>query len=222
MNKVIVSWSGGKDSAFALYVLSKQKEVQVRGLLSTTSEESGRLPMHEVKRKWIHRQAEALGLPLYEVKLPERADNVVYEQRMREQFDKFKVDGISTIVHADLYLEDIRQYRDKNLSEAGMKGLYPLWKRDTLEVAKEFVDRGFQAIVTTVDKEKLPKEMAGQFFDESFLGALPDTVDPCGENGEFHTFVFDGPIFHAPVRVKAGQGFETFDGQFAHAELAEW
>ncbi|GAB3061314.1 Dph6-related ATP pyrophosphatase [Virgibacillus ainsalahensis] len=218
---VIVSWSGGKDSAFAAYELLKNNTFQVKGLLSTTSEESGRLPMHEVKTTFIYEQANALGLPLYEVKLPANASNDVYEQALGEQMEYFKSMDIQNIAHADLFLEDIKAYRDQQLAKVGMQAVYPLWRKDTLKVAEDFISEGFQAVVTTVDTSKLPGEMAGHPFDETFIRTLPKGTDPCGENGEFHTFVFDGPIYNHPVAVKTGSRFETLGGRFAHVELSK-
>ncbi|UOR11891.1 Dph6-related ATP pyrophosphatase [Halobacillus amylolyticus] len=219
MKNVIVSWSGGKDSAFAIYDLMKNDNYHIKGLLATTSEGSGRLPMHEVKREFIHAQAESLRIPLYEVKLPSRVGNSDYEQALKQQFDLFKEQGVQTIVYADLFLEDIKEYRDQLLSNSGMEGFYPLWERETLTVARKFISEGFKAIVTTVDSDKLPTEMAGQPFDEEFLSSLPKDVDPCGENGEFHTFVFDGPIYNELIPVTPGVPFQTRSGRFVHVEL---
>ncbi|MEC5425732.1 diphthine--ammonia ligase [Virgibacillus sp. C22-A2] len=221
MKNVIVSWSGGKDSAFAVYNLINECDYQIMGLLSTTSEASGRLPMHEVKREFIQAQAASLGIPLYEVKLPARAGNTTYEEKHSRQFDRFKNEGIHMIAYADLFLEDIRSYRDKLLSKSEMRGLYPLWGKDTKDVARDFIDQGFKAIITAVDTDKLPAEMAGRYFDEAFLRDLPNDVDPCGEYGEFHTFVFDGPVFNFSINVKPEKLFETMEGRFSHVELIE-
>lgn len=220
MKDVIVSWSGGKDCTLAVYKLQKTEEYTIKGLLSTTSEASGRVPMHEVGRRLIHAQAESLGFPLYEVKLPANPGNDEYERSVRDQMEMFKKNQITTIVHGDLFLEDIRNYRDENLAKADMKGLYPLWGRETVRVAEEFIANGFKAIITTVDTEKLPRELVGTYFDETFLQGLPEDVDPCGEYGEFHTFVFDGPIFSQSIHVKPGERFTTMDGRFAHIELS--
>ncbi|UOQ44533.1 diphthine--ammonia ligase [Halobacillus salinarum] len=219
MKKVIVSWSGGKDSALALHRLLNHPEYEVKGLLSTTSEASGRLPMHEVKRELIQEQAESLGLPLYEVKLPANADNSTYEQRLKEQFGHFKEQDIHTIVHADLFLEDIKAYRVKHLKKAGMEGIFPLWKEDTGKIANEFINEGFEAIVTSIDAYKLSEEFAGKLFNQDFLNTLPPGIDPCGENGEFHSFVFNGPPFKKKMAVRPGRRFETTSGSFLHVEL---
>ncbi|MFA1819812.1 hypothetical protein ACDX78_06385 [Virgibacillus oceani] len=219
LKDIIVSWSGGKDSALALNELLNDQNHRVRGLFSTTSSASGRLPVHEVKKEFIHQQAKEADLPLYEVDIPAGASNEQYETIMRRAFDSFKKQGIETIAYADLLLEDIKAYRDDLLACTGMKGLYPLWKKDTRAAANDFVAKGFRAIVTTIDAEKLPAEKAGKLFDQKFIDSLPEDVDPSGEYGEFHTFVFDGPIFKNPVSVKKGNQFNTFSGKFIHAEL---
>jgi uncharacterized protein (TIGR00290 family) len=219
LKNIIVSWSGGKDSALALNELLKDKNYRVKGLFSTTSLASGRLPVHEVKKEFIRQQAMEIGIPLYEVEIPASASNEKYEEMMSREFDSFKKRGIDTIAYADLLLEDIKAYRDDLLSRTGMKGLYPLWKKDTREVANAFIVKGFRAIVTTVDSEKLPEELTGKQFNKSFIDSLPEDVDPCGENGEFHTFVFDGPIFKNTIPVKRGKIFDTFSGRFVHTEL---
>ncbi|GAB3803337.1 Dph6-related ATP pyrophosphatase [Virgibacillus kimchii] len=219
MKDIIVSWSGGKDSALALHTLLQDKNYLVKGLFSTTSAASGRIPVHEVKKELIREQAREVGLPLYEVEIPEGAGNEVYEAMMGRKFTNFKEQGIDTIVYADLLLEDIKAYRDQLLLRNGMKGLYPLWKKDTKEAADHFVAEGFRAVITTVDTEKLPAVMAGKQFDEQFIGSLPEEVDPSGENGEFHTFVFDGPIFKNSISVQCGKRFETFSGRFSHVQL---
>ncbi|WP_163527694.1 diphthine--ammonia ligase [Halobacillus ihumii] len=221
MENVIVSWSGGKDSTLALYNLMENSNYCIKGLLSTTSQASGRLPIHEVRRELIQAQADSIGLPLYDVPLPAMADNNTYEQTLQQKFDQFKSEGIFTIVYADLFLEDIKEYRDRLLAKSGMSGLYPLWGRASTTIAKEFISAGFKAIVSTVNTEKLPADQAGCKVDNNFLSSLPPDVDPCGENGEFHTFVVDGPIFHSPVSVQPGIQFETNDGKFAHVELIE-
>lgn len=203
----------------ALHKLLQDTEYRVKGLFSTTSAGSGRLPVHEVKSDLIRRQAREAGLPLHEVQVPDGATNEAYEAIMHREFESLKKQGIHTIAYADLLLEDIKAYRDEILARTGMNGLYPLWKKDTSEVAAKFIDNGFQAIVTTVDSEKLPADMAGKCFNKNFIESLPEGVDPAGENGEFHTFVFNGPIFKNPIPVKKGRTFRTFSGRFVHTEL---
>ncbi|MFD2923672.1 diphthine--ammonia ligase [Halobacillus naozhouensis] len=219
MENVIVSWSGGKDSTLALYYLMNNSNYRIRGLLSTTSQASGRLPVHEVRREFIQAQAKSLELPLYDVPLPPMADNSTYERTLQQKFKQFKSEGIYTIVYADLFLEDIKDYRDRLLSTAGMSGLYPLWGKASTTIAEEFISAGFKAIVTAVDTEQLTADQAGCMVDKNFINSLPPGVDPCGENGEFHTFVVDGPIFHSTISVQPGNQFETGGGKFAHIEL---
>ncbi|MFG6149701.1 Dph6-related ATP pyrophosphatase [Halobacillus sp. B23F22_1] len=219
MKELIVSWSGGKDSAFALEQLIHHKEYKVKGLLSSTSLENERLPIHEVTRELIHTQAEALGFQLYEVQLPAMSSNEKYELEMAQQFMDLKRNGIHAIAYADLYLEDIKEYRDGLLQRSGMCGIYPIWKKDTAAVANQFVEEGFEAVVTTVDTEKLSEEYVGRKFTKEFLSSLPGNVDPCGENGEFHTFVYNGPIFNKKVEFTIGETFRTFEGRFVHCDL---
>ncbi|MCP3028893.1 diphthine--ammonia ligase [Halobacillus sp. A5] len=219
MKELVVSWSGGKDSAFALYQLINNNEYKVRGLLSSTSLESARLPIHEVTRELIHSQAEALGCQLYEVQLPAAAGNEKYELEMGRQFKELKGAGINAVAYADLFLEDIKEYREGLLQRLGMSGVYPLWKKDTAVAANQFIDAGFEAVVTTVDTDKLSEEFVGRNFTKEFLSSLPGNVDPCGENGEFHTFVFNGPIFKKKVEFTTGEIFHTFAGRFAHYDL---
>ncbi|WP_281974925.1 diphthine--ammonia ligase [Halobacillus litoralis] len=217
--KVIVSWSGGKDSALALHRMIEDRRYEVKGLISTTSETTGRLPIHEVKTTWLRKQADAVGLPLYEVPVPPDASNVIYENKLKEQWHTFKKEGIDTIVYADLFLEDIRKYRDQLLTKGGMKGHYPLWGKGTAKVTEDIIQLGYEALLTTVDTEVLDHKWLGHHYDRHFLTSISAEIDQCGEHGEFHTFVFAGPIFQNSVPVKGGEVFETMEGRFAHVEL---
>ncbi|MYL21368.1 ATP-binding protein [Halobacillus litoralis] len=219
--RVVVSWSGGKDSALALYQMLHNPDVSVKGLLSTVSAASRRLPVHEVRTEWMRRQAQALRMHLYEVDLPDQASNMQYEQVLRKQAEKLRDADISVMVYADLFLQDIKDYRLQLMDRIGMKGLFPLWNQPTQETAETFIQLGFKSIVTTVDTGVLPEEYAGRAFNMDFLKDLPQGVDACGENGEFHTFVYDGPCFIHALPVKAGSRFTSFDGRFAHVELEE-
>jgi len=221
MKYVMVSWSGGKDSSLALFKMLNDPTIQVKGLFSTVSSESDRLPMHEVRRTWLTRQAEAIGLPHYELELPLQASNEIYERELHKQFEQFKQQGVQAIVYADLFLEDIRNYRDELLKRMDMEGVYPLWGTNSREIAYELLRRGFKAVITTVDTNHLPGEFAGHIYNEDFLRQLPTSVDPCGEYGEFHTFVFDGPIFNQPISIKTGDSFSTMYERFCHIELKE-
>lgn len=219
MKPVIVSWSGGKDSALTLYEVMNDERFEVKGLFSTFSKQSSRLPIHEVKRSLIKKQADFIGLPLLEIEMPDKATNEQYEERLGQQFEQWKMQGIQTIVYADLFLEDIRNYRDRLLAKFDMESSYPLWKRDTGKVAEHFLAQGFQAITTTVDVERVSEALVGLTYDKEFLSQLPEGVDPCGENGEFHTFVYDGPIFQQPIQVQASGPFYTMNGRFCHIDL---
>jgi uncharacterized protein (TIGR00290 family) len=219
MKDVMVSWSGGKDSAFAIHMLLNDKKYNIKGLFSTISQKEKRLPAHEVQTKFIREQAKSIDLPYYEVILPNRPSNEVYEQLVGNQLKEFKKQGVNTIVYADLLLEDMKLYRDAFMKKYDVEGLYPLWKKDTLQHAKDFVSKGFRAIVTTVDLEKLPAGMIGKVLNQDMIDSFPDYVDPSGEYGEFHTFVFEGPIFSYPINVKTGELFTTYDGRYLHVDL---
>jgi uncharacterized protein (TIGR00290 family) len=202
--RLLVSWSGGKDSALALHEVRRSGEYEVAALLTTITEGTQRVGMHRVRRELIARQAEALGLPLCEVPLPPFPSNGVYEDRMRRVLEEYRARGVRTVVFGDLFLEDIRDYREKNLARLGMRGLYPIWRRSTDVLAREFVDLGFHAVLVCVDLRALDRSFVGRILDHALLDELPPTVDPCGENGEFHTFVFDGPGFAAAVGYVPG------------------
>jgi uncharacterized protein (TIGR00290 family) len=200
---VIVCWSGGKDSCLALEAVRATHEVA--GLVTTLTRDFDRISMHGVRNVLLERQAEALGLPLHKVFIGKGASNDEYEAQMREAFLAFKARGITKIVFGDLFLEDIRAYRDRMLAPLGMTGLYPIWGRDTKALIEDFVARGFRTAVVCVDPARLAPSFAGRVIDKDFLSDLPRAVDPCGENGEFHTFVFDGPGFGVPVPIAFGE-----------------
>ena len=203
--KVILSWSGGKDSALALYELEKTESYEIAALLTTVTQGYDRISMHGVQRILLERQAESLGFPLEKVFISKDSSNEDYESKMREVLTKYVADGVSCVVFGDIFLEDLRRHREENLSKIGMKGIFPIWKRDSGELAHTFIDLGFAAIITCVDSDVLDKTFIGRAFDESFLSQLPSTVDPCGENGEFHSFVYDGPIFREPILHTKGE-----------------
>lgn len=203
--QVLVSWSGGKDSAMALWEVQKAGAYEIVALLTTVTEAYDRVSMHGVRRTLLAEQVRALGLPLQEVFLSPSADNAEYEARMEDALRAYRELGVRAVVFGDIFLEDVRQYRERNLARVGMHGLFPLWKRDTRELARAFLAAGFQAIVVCVDLKVLDASFAGRVVDERFLNDLPSSVDPCGENGEFHSFVFDGPIFQRPVPVVKGE-----------------
>ncbi len=203
--KVLVSWSGGKDSATALWEVQKAGIYEITALLTTVTETYDRVSMHGVRRTLLAEQARALGLPLREVFLPPNADNVEYEARMEDALGAYWDLGVRAVVFGDIFLEDVRRYRERNLARIGMHGLFPLWKRDTRELVHAFLAAGFRALVVCVDLKVLDVSFAGRVIDERFLNDLPSSVDPCGENGEFHSFVFNGPIFQEPVPFVKGE-----------------
>jgi uncharacterized protein (TIGR00290 family) len=201
--KVLFSWSGGKDSALALYEISRSKRYEIAGLLTTVTEDYRRISMHGVRETLLEQQASAIGLPLSKVFISKNGTNEEYESKMKEVLLKFQKLGVSAVVFGDIFLEDIRKYREENLAKVGMKGVFPLWGKDN--VPQTFIDLGFKAIVTCVDAKVLDKKFVGKLFDNKFLAELPANVDPNGENGEFHSFVFEGPTFHQKIPYKIGE-----------------
>ena len=210
-------WSGGKDSAMALDAILKSADVRVASLLTTVTEGYDRISMHGVRRELLERQAESIGLPLRQVFIPPECVNPVYEARMGEAMQQEYARGIRKVVFGDIFLEDLRAYREQNLAKIGMTGLFPLWKRDTSELSRHLVTAGFRAVAACVDSRVVDSSFAGRELDESFFRDLPPGVDPCGENGEFHSFVFDGPIFRAPVRFTLGEVVQR--GPFCFCDL---
>jgi len=188
-----------------LYELKKSGTNHVAALLTTVTREYDRISMHGVRRSLLRSQAESLGIPLEEVWIPKDATNKVYEAQMRAVLTKYLSRGIRKVAFGDLFLEDIRAYRESRLAELGMSGLFPIWGRDTKRLAREFVELGFKAILCCVDPKKLSMDFCGREFDRPFLHSLPEGVDPCGENGEFHTYVYAGPIFRRQIKVRKGE-----------------
>ena len=202
---VLICWSGGKDSSLALQAVLNNAALEVQALLTTVTEGYDRISMHGVRRTLLLEQAEAIGLPLEEVKIPASCVNETYEQAMRRVLSRYRESGVKRVVFGDLFLEEIRAYRQKNLARIGMEGFYPLWGLDTCRLAEKFIASGFKAILVCVDPKQISPEFCGRDFDSSLLRDLPPSADPCGENGEFHTFVTDGPIFKRPVPVERGE-----------------
>lgn len=206
-DRVLFCWSGGKDSALALHALLQGK-VPVVGLLTTVTDGYDRISMHGVRRELLAQQAQSIGLPLHEVLIPPQCVNPVYEARMEEALRIHYNSGVRAVAFGDIFLEDLRDYREKNLVRIGMTALFPIWKRDTRELIRTFHAAGFRAIAACIDLKVLDRSFAGRELDASFFRDLPLSVDPCGENGEFHTFVFDGPIFRKPIPVTTGEVVE--------------
>lgn len=200
-----LSWSGGKDSALALWVLREELGKEPAALLTTFTEDYDRVSMHAVRKDLLRTQAEATGIDLVEIGIPAACVNEVYEERMTQAFAHPPLDQATTIAFADLFLEDVRAYREERLTAADRKALFPLWARDTTALAHEFIEAGFKATLVCVDPRQLDPSFVGRPFDQALLNDLPDGVDPCGENGEFHTFVHAGPIFNAPIEVELGE-----------------
>jgi len=205
MEKVLVSWSGGKDSAMALYEILKDPGYQVAALLTTVTEGVDRISMHGVRSNLLRQQVVALGFPLETVYIPKAASNKSYEMAMEHLLRRYKEIGVQRVVFGDIFLEDLRKYREDNLAKVDMSGIYPLWQRDTRELASAFISAGFKAITTCIDTTALDRHFAGRVIDDVFLSELPANVDPCGENGEFHSFVFDGPLFKNKISFSTGE-----------------
>jgi uncharacterized protein (TIGR00290 family) len=202
---VLMSWSGGKDSCIALYELQREQKYSVVALVTTVTRDNDRISMHGVRRVLLERQAASLGFYLHQVLISRAATNEEYETKMGEALSLYRDRGIDSIVFGDLFLEDVRTYREQFLARHEMRGLFPVWQRNTSDFIRQFLELGFRAVVTCVDSNVLDQSFAGRLIDESFIASLPAQVDPCGENGEFHSFVFDGPIFRAPVKFSLGE-----------------
>jgi len=217
MKRILLSWSSGKDSAWSLHVLRQQRAYEIAGLLTTFNAAADRVAMHAVRRELVERQAVAAGLPLWNVPLPWPCSNEQYELLMAETFAKAVAAGIEGIAFGDLVLEDVRAYRETQMRDTGLQPIFPLWGQPTQDLAKQMIASGMRAKLTCVDTEKLDASFAGREFDESLLAALPDGVDPCGERGEFHSFVYAGPMLNAEIPVSVGES--VVRDQFVFADL---
>lgn len=216
----LLAWSSGKDSAWALQVLRARGGVEIVGLLTTVIEGSGRVTMHHVPESVLDAQAAALGLPVWKVRLPDPCPNEVYERRMKDAMDRAVREGISSMVFGDLYLEDIRQYREARLKGTGITPIFPLWGLDTAELARDMVRAGLRARVVSIDTTRLDATFLGREFDEAFLDDLPPHVDPCGEAGEFHTVVYAGPMFDRVLPLSMGDAYRNEPFLYANVALA--
>ena len=202
---VLFCWSGGKDSALALHALRQRPDVRVTGLLTTVTDDYDRISMHGVRRALLLQQAESIGLPLHEVRIPPQCVNPIYESRMEQALRAQLAAGVRTVAFGDIFLQDLREYRERNLARLNMQAVFPIWKRDTRELARDFCRQGFRAIAICIDPKKLDRSFAGRELTPQFFNDLPPGVDPCGENGEFHTFVFAGPIFKKSIAIHRGE-----------------
>lgn len=205
MKKSVFNWSGGKDSSLALYHILKNKEYDPSLLLTTINSTFNRVSMHGVRVELLEEQAKQLALPLHQLALTDQPTMSEYEDLMSQTMESIKSQGCTHSIFGDIFLEDLKKYREEKLAAAGFKAVFPLWRRDTKTLLKEFLSLGFKTILVCINAQLLDKKFAGRIIDEQFIDDLPDNVDPCGENGEFHTFVFDGPIFKSPIPIEVGE-----------------
>lgn len=200
-----MNWSGGKDSALCLYKALQSKQYDIRYLLTSVNAAHDRISMHGVRRELLQAQANALNIPLQTIELPEQPNMTEYEQSMLQKVNELKTKGCTHAIFGDIFLEDLKVYRENKLKEVGIECAFPLWKINTTELLKEFLALGFKTIIVCVNEKHLDKSFCGRIIDESFLNDLPANVDPCGENGEFHTYCFEGPIYKEPIPFVKGE-----------------
>jgi uncharacterized protein (TIGR00290 family) len=215
---ILLSWSGGKDGMRVLWENENGNGNEVSSLFTTFSEEFRRVTMHGVREELLDIQAEALGLPVKKLFLPSQPDMTVYNREMYNVYTQAQLEGITTVAFGDIFLEDLRNYRERQVEKAGLKAIFPIWGSNSLDLVYSFIDLGFKAIVTTVDGSKLSREFVGRIINRQFIADLPGHVDPCGENGEFHTFVTDGPLFERPVPYVPGEIVERNYPSPVHAK----
>lgn len=220
MKNLWFSWSTGKDSAFALSETMKRPDIKVTGLFTSINETFHRVAMHAVRESLLQAQADALGLPLHLVRIPQRCSNEIYEVQMRQLIAKAKENDVQVMGFGDLFLQEVRDYREKMMKDTGIECLFPLWNQPTDQLALQMIDSGMKAVLTCIDPKKLPASFAGRDFDQSLLRDLPAGIDPCGENGEFHTFVYESPIFQKPLAIKRGEQVERDGFVFQDVQLA--
>ena len=219
MKRVLLSWSSGKDSAWALHLLGQQPDVEVVGLLTTLNAQFDRVAMHGVRRSVVEAQARASGLPLWTIPLPWPCSNAIYEEKMRATCERAIAEGVEAVAFGDLFLREVRVYRERQMASVGLTPLFPLWDMATDQLARTMIAGGLRARLTSIDPKQLPPSFAGREFDAALLDELPKGADPCGERGEFHTCVYAGPFFAAPLRLEAGEVVER-DG-FVFADFSE-
>ncbi|MCT4237277.1 diphthine--ammonia ligase [Elizabethkingia anophelis] len=215
--KVLMNWSGGKDSAMALYNILNNKNYKVEGLLTSVNAANQRISMHGVSGEMLVKQAESIGLPLTKINLPEASDMTAYENIMEQTLSTFTEQGIETSVFGDIFLEDLRKYREQQLEKIGWKAVFPLWKKDTRNLVYEFLELGFRTRICCINKQYLDSDFLGCDLDEYLIDKLPENVDPCGENGEFHTFVYAGPVFQNNLSIKNGERVEKSYNHYGKA-----
>ena len=215
MKKILLSWSSGKDSAWTLHLLRQRPDIQIAALVTTFNSEANRVAMHAVRRVLVETQAEQTGLPLWAVELPWPCSNLDYEERMRTVCQRATAEGITAIAFGDLFLQEIRDYRVRQLQGSGLEPLFPVWQIPTEQLGRDMIAAGVKAKITCVDPSKLAKSFAGRDYNLGLLQTLPPDIDPCGENGEFHTFVYDAPVFSRPIGVQTGEVVERSGFVFA-------
>ncbi|MFQ5949385.1 MAG: ATP-binding protein [Nitrospiria bacterium] len=213
-----MSWSSGKDSAWALHLLRQAPDVSVTGLFTTVNERHQRVAMHAVRLALLRAQAEAVGLPIRMINIPDQCSNAIYEEEMGKVIGEAKALGVTHMAFGDLFLQDVRAYREAQLLKTGIKPLFPLWQIPTNQLSRTMISSGLRAIITCIDPRRLSPSYVGREFNDSFLSDLPETVDPCGERGEFHSFAVDGPMFNHAIEVSTGE-VVTRNG-FVFADLA--
>ena len=216
--QIVVSWSGGKDSTLALNEILNNTDYEVRSLITTVTEGYDRISIHGVRNELLEQQVESIGLPLHKVSIPKDSTNNQYESALKKVLLKFKNQGINEVVFGDIFLEDVKKYRDELLDKLDMKGIYPIWKEDSKELTRKFIELGFKAVTTCIDSQQIDKKFAGREYDSEFLNDLSNSADPCGENGEFHTFVYDGPLFDNKINFKKGE-VVLRDNRFYYCDL---
>jgi len=204
LKKALFNWSSGKDSALALYKILQNPEFEINYLLTSVNQQFQRISMHGVRVELLEQQAQSIGIPLEVMQIPEMPTMEVYEDVMQKTLEKLKNKGITHSVFGDIFLEDLRQYREDKLAKMGFERVFPIWKIPTKELIQEFIALGFKTIVVCVNERYLDKSFTGRIIDQQFIDDLPENVDVCGENGEFHTFTFDGPIFNKPIDFETG------------------
>ncbi|RLQ96071.1 Dph6-related ATP pyrophosphatase [Falsibacillus albus] len=215
--RIVISWSGGKDSAFALYKILKEGEYIVDSLLTTITEGYNRISIHGVREDLLEEQAESLGIPLRKMYIPQNSSDADYQKIMIEKLREIKREGINTIMFGDIFLEDVRLYREKLIHQTDMNAVFPLWGYQSEYLINDFISLGFKTVTTCIDTEVLTDQFLGQTIDEDFLREMPKNIDHCGENGEFHTFTYAGPIFHERIQIKTGEKVDR--GRFHFCEL---
>ncbi|MDA2919515.1 diphthine--ammonia ligase [Desulfobacterota bacterium AH_259_B03_O07] len=216
--RVLLSWSGGKDSALALYEINKSENFNIIALITTITDQYNRVSMHGIRTTLVEQQAKSIGLPLERILISKNASNNEYESKLNEVLINHSERGINSVVFGEIFLEDVKKYREDLLKKIGMKGVFPIWKRASQKLARQFIDLGFKAVITCIDSEAIDQSFSGREYNDQFLSDLPAEVDPCGENGEFHSFVYDGPIFKDPILHSKGD-IVLRDNRFYYCDL---